>query len=157
MTLYEVFDWLELTALGAAIRDSVWLFPVIESVHLLGLAVLGGSILVVDLRLLGFGLNDRPAAYVLEQAGPWLAGAIAVMFTTGIPLFLSEALKCYYRPAFWVKMGALALALLFTFAVRNRIVRARPSLQPWLSRGLAACSLTLWLTVAAAGRWIGFS
>ena len=88
--MYDVFDWLELTAVGAAIRDSAWQFPVIEAVHLLGLATLGGSILVVDLRLLGFGLKDRPTVYVLDQANPWLVGAIAVMFTTGIALFLSE-------------------------------------------------------------------
>ncbi len=157
MTLYGVFDWLELTAVGAAIRDSAWLFPVIEAAHLLGLAVLGGSILVVDLRLLGLGLKGRPAAYVLEQAGPWLVGALAVMFATGIPLFLSESIKCYFSSAFWVKMGALVLALLFTFGVRNRVVRARPKLLPWQARGLAGCSLALWLTVAAAGRWIGFS
>ena len=79
------------------------------------------------------------------------------MFATGVPLFLSEAVKCYFRPAFWVKMVGLALALLFTFGVRNRIVRARPGLRPWQLRGIAACSLGLWFTVAAAGRWIGFS
>ena len=157
MTLYDVFDWLERTPLGAAIRDSAWLFPVIESVHLLGLAALGGAILVVDLRLLGFGLNRRPTQYVLKQASPWLGGALAVMFATGIPLFLSESLKCYFRTAFWVKMGALALALLFTFAVRNRLVRARPDLSRVQAGAIAACSLGLWLTVAAAGRWIGFS
>jgi len=157
MTLFEVFDSLELTPLGAAIRDSTWLFPVIESGHLLGLAVLGGAVLVVDLRLLGVGLRTRSPAYVLEQARPWLLGAVVVMLASGIPLFLSEAVKCYFSPAFWVKMGALALALLFTFGVRNRRIRARPSLPPWQARGIAACSMALWLTVATAGRWIGFS
>jgi hypothetical protein len=157
MTLFEVFDRLELTPVGAAIRDSTWLFPVIESGHLLGLAVLGGAVLVVDLRLLGVGLRTRLPAYVLEQARPWLLGAVTVMLASGIPLFLSEAVKCYFSPAFWVKMGALALALLFTFVVRNRLIRARPSLPPWQARGTAACSMALWLTVAAAGRWIGFS
>ena len=157
MTLFEVFDWLETTTLGAAIRDSVWLFPVVEAVHLLGLATLGGAILVVDLRLLGLGLKDRSPAYVLSQASPWLLGAIAVMFATGVPLFLSEAVKCYFSPAFWVKMGALATALAFTFGVRNRLLRAQLSLLPWQARAIAACSLSLWLTVAAAGRWIGFS
>ena len=157
MTLFEVFDRLELTVLGTAIRDSAWLFPVIESVHLLGLATLGGAILVVDLRLLGLGLKDRAPAYVLEQARPWLIGAIAIMFMTGIPLFLSEAIKLYFRPAFWVKVSALVLALIFTFAVRNRLVRARPDLPPLQTRSIAVCSMGLWLTVAAAGRWIGFS
>jgi len=157
MTLFELFDRLELTALGTAIRDSAWLFPVIESTHLLGLVTLGGAILVVDLRLLGFGLKDRSAVYVLDQARPWLIGAIAVMLMTGIPLFLSEAVKLYFRPAFWAKMCALVLALTFTFAVRNRLVRARPTLLPLQTRALAVCSMGLWLTVAAAGRWIGFS
>ena len=156
MTLYELFDWLELTSVGAAIRDSAWLFPVIEAGHLLGLAALGGSILVVDLRLLGVGLKDRPASYVLAQTSPWLVGSLAVMFATGIPLFLSEAVKCYSRPAFWVKMGALLLALAFTFGVRNRVLRRSGVLPRW-GRAIAVCSLTLWLTVAAAGRWIGFS
>lgn len=155
--LFEVFDWLEASALGTAIRDSVWLFPVVEAVHLLGLAVLGGSILLVDLRLLGVGLKDRSVAYVLAQARPWLLGALTLMVTTGIPLFLSEAVKCYFSAAFWVKMGALVLALGFTFGVRNRMVRGRPGLLTWQARAIAACSLTLWLTVATAGRWIGFS
>lgn len=136
MDLYFVFDWLELTAVGVAIRDSAWLFPVIESVHLLGLATLGGAVLIVDLRLLG---------------------ALLVMFMTRIPLFLFEAIKCYFRPAFWVKMGTLLVALLFTFGLRNRVVRNRPNLSPWQARSIAGCSLVLWFTVAAAGRWIGFS
>ncbi len=157
MTLLDVFDWLELTWLGATIRESLWLFPVIEAVHLLGLAMLGGAVLVVDLRLLGFGLRDRPVGYVVEQLNPWLLGAVGVMFATGIPLFLSEAVKCYWSDAFWVKMGALLLALIFTFAVRNPAARRLSGLAPWKSRLLAAGSLCLWLTVAAAGRWIGFS
>ena len=157
MTLYDVFDRLELTFVGAVIRDSAWLFPVIESVHLLGLALLGGSILIVDLRLMGFGLARESTAYVLEQARPWFLSALATMAMTGIPLLLSEALKCYFRPAFWVKMGALGLALLFTFGVRNRFIRARPQARRWQSAAVAFCSLAVWLTVAAAGRWIGFS
>ena len=156
MTAFEIFDWLEMTAIGVAIRDSVWLFPVIESGHLLGLALLGGAVLVVDLRLLGFGLTGRPVAYVARQLRPWHMGALAILFSTGIPLFLSEAVKCYWSDPFWVKMIALGLALAFTFGVRNRMLE-RPELGPWAARSLGTCSMALWLTVAAAGRWIGFS
>ena len=109
------------------------------------------------LRLLGLGLNGKPAAYVLEQMRPWLVGAIAVMFATGTSLFLSEAVKCYWSDAFWLKMAALAVALVFTFGVRNRLVRSPPGLAGWQGRAIATGSLGLWLTVAAAGRWIGFS
>ena len=157
MTLFELFDWLEQTTIGAVVRESIWLFPVVESVHLLGLATLGGAVLVVDLRLLGFGLQGKSPSYVLEQSRPFWWGAIALMFASGIPLFLSEAVKCYWSDAFWVKMGALLLALLFTFGVRNPIVARQLELRRWQMTGLAVCSIGVWFTVAAAGRWIGFS
>jgi hypothetical protein len=157
MTLFDVFDWLELTAIGSLIRESTWLFPVIESGHLLGLAMLGGSILVVDLRLLGVGLKDRSAAYLLDQTAPWQRGAIAILIATGLPLFLSEAVKCYFSPAFSWKMGGLAVALIFTFGVRNRLVRDRPDLQRRHAAAIGAFSISIWLAVAVAGRWIGFS
>lgn len=157
MTAFEVFDWLEQTAVGAAVRDSVWLFPVIEAGHLLGLGLLGGAVLILDLRLMGLGLRERPVAYVAGQLRPWLWAALLVMFATGIPLFLSEAVKCYFNGAFWVKMGALALALLYSFGVRDRLVRKQPTPGRWQSGLLGAVSVGLWVTVAAAGRWIGFS
>jgi hypothetical protein len=157
MTLLEICNWLETTAIGSAVRESVWLFPVIESVHLVALASLAGAVLTVDLRLLGVGLR-RPPRELLAEAAPWFVGSLVVMFSTGIPLFLSEAVKCYYHPEFWVKMSALLLAIVFTWTVRNPLVRAGRRVE---SRALAAAlggtSLALWLTVAAAGRWIGFS
>ena len=156
MTLLELFERLEASALGTAIRDSAWLFPVIEAVHLLGLALLGGAVLVVDLRLLGVGLVQRPVAYVARQLTPWLLGAITVMVASGVPLFLSEAVKCFHSEAFRLKMVALALALAFTFGVRNPLAKSQPLPARW-NRAVALCSLALWLTVAAAGRWIGFS
>ena len=156
MTLLELFERLEASALGTAIRDSLWLFPVIEAAHLLGLALLGGAVLVLDLRLLGVGLTQRPVAYVARQLTPWLVGAIAVLVATGIPLFLSEAVKCFHSEAFRLKMVALALALAFTFGVRNPVAKAQPLPARW-NRAVGACSLALWLTVASAGRWIGFS
>jgi hypothetical protein len=150
------FEWCEATAVGHTIRDSSWLFPVIEAVHLIGLCLLGGSLLVVDLRLLGAGLREQPIASLAREARPWLLVSLAVMIATGTVLFLSEAVKCYYNPAFWTKMTTLPVALLFTFTVRRRVASA--SVQSTLAtRLVGAISLALWLTVAAAGRWIGFS
>ena len=156
MTLLDLFDRLELSAVGTLIRDSSWLFPVIEAGHLIGLAILGGAALVLDLRLLGLGLRSQSTSYVFAQTHPWLCGGIALMIATGVPLFLSEAVKCYYTPAFWVKMGALAVVLVFTFAVRNPTAR-NDAVSVARSRATGAASLALWLTVAASGRWIGFS
>jgi len=156
VTWFEVFDRLEMTYIGRAIRESLWLFPAIEAVHLLGLAVIGGSILVVDMRLLGAGITRLRSSEVLASAKPWFVGALVTMFATGIPLFLSEAIKCFYNTSFWVKMVALATGIVFTFAVRNRVA-SRDGAPPWLARTIGALSRAVWFTVAAAGRWIGFS
>ncbi len=150
------FEWCEATTLGQLVRDSLWLFPAIESVHLLGLCALGGSLLVVDLRMLGVGLRRQSIADLARDVRPWLVGSLAVMFLTGTLLFLSEAVKCYHNPSFWVKMTTLPIALLFTFLVRQPIA-LRVADTSAKCRVVAATSLTLWLTVAAAGRWIGFS
>ena len=157
MTLFEVFDRLELTSIGVAIRDSLWLFPVVEAVHLLALAMLGGAVLVVDLRLLGFGMTRRSPAYLLEQSRSWQVGSILLLVATGVPLLLSEAVKLYFSPVFWWKMGFLLAALVFTFGVRNRGVSRQSDLAVWQARAIAMSSIGLWVSVAAAGRWIGFS
>lgn len=143
--------------LGNAIRSSLWLFPVIEAVHLLGLCVLGGSLLVLDLRMLGVGLRRQSIATLAADVKPWLIGSIFVMVATGVSLFLSESVKCYYSQSFWVKITTLPVALLFTFTVRRRVAAAATADTSALTRMVATVSILLWFTVAAAGRWIGFS
>jgi hypothetical protein len=154
MSLYRQFEALEATPVGDGIKNSVWLFPAIEAVHLLALALLGGTILMLDLRLLGLGLTAQPASAVERETRPWLIGALATMILTGGLLGVSEAVKLYDKQAFWVKMIALAAALIFTFAVKTPLAHRGPG---WAARPLAVVSLALWLTVALAGRWIGFS
>ena len=156
MTLLPFFEWCEATALGLAVRESVWLFPVVEAVHLLGLCLLGGALLVVDLRMLGAGLTRTPLQMLARQARPWLMAGVGTMVATGTVLFLSEAIKCYYSQAFWVKITTLPVALLFTFAVRQRVALGEHTTTR-LAAATGAISIALWFTVAAAGRWIGFS
>ena len=150
------FQWCYQTTAGEGIRESTWLFPVIEAFHLLGLGVTAGAVLLVDLRLLGVGLSKQPAAQLAAAAQPWLLGSIALMFSTGIPLFLSEATKCYYSFPFWVKMTSLFLVLVFTFTIRRRVAGAVLQ-RPLVARATALTSLALWFGVAWGGRWIGFS
>ncbi len=156
MTLLDLFQSLEDTWIGEAIRTSYWLFPFIEAIHLVGLALLGGTILVVDLRLLGLTLRSRPAQQVLKNARPYFAVGLVTMFATGIPLALSEMIKLYYNFSWWVKISALGVAIIFTFTVRDRIVLYKTA-SPIALASLGLTSLVLWFTVAGAGRWIGFS
>jgi len=158
MSLLPFFEWCYQSAIGETIRDSTWLFPVIEAFHLLGLGLTAGAVLLVDLRLLGVGINRQPVAQLSADAEPWLLGGLTMMFSSGIPLFLSEAIKCYHSFPFWVKMTSLFLALLFAFTVRRRVTRSGfTSDRPLLGRLTALISLSLWFGVAWGGRWIGFS
>jgi hypothetical protein len=158
MSLLPFFQWAEATSLGEMIRNSSWAFAVIESFHLLALAVIGGTVLIVDLRLLGFGLRAQPVAEVAREARPWFIVSLIVMLVTGVGLFLSEPMKCYASTAFAVKMTCLAIAIAFTFTVWTSVTladegRVRSSWQ----KAVALVSLALWFGVAASGRWIGFS
>jgi hypothetical protein len=158
MDLLPFFQWCYSTPIGEGIRNSTWLFPVIEAFHLLGLGLTAGAVLVVDLRLLGVGLRKQPVAQLWAGTQPWLLGSVTLMFASGIPLFLSESIKCLYSFAFWVKMISLLLALLFTFTVRRRVAQAGPTFDgPLSGRTAALISLVLWFGVAWGGRWIGFS
>lgn len=156
MSLLPFFEFCEHSAVGEAIRSSLWLFPVIESFHLLGLVVIGGSVLVVDMRLFGLGLRGQPVAQLARDAQRWLVGSLVVMLASGALLFTSEATKCYYHAAFWVKMTSLLLAILFTFTVRRKVAEADEP-DPLRSKLVALTSVTLWSAVGIGGRWIGFS
>jgi hypothetical protein len=158
MSLLPLFTWCENSALGQAIRGSQWLFPVIESVHLLALVLIAGAVLVVDMRLFGLGLRRQPVAQLARDAQPWLVGSLMVMLVTGFLLFVSEATKCYYSLAFSVKMTSLFLAIIFTFTLHRKVAMADEiRVGPLWSKLAAVVSVTLWSLVGIGGRWIGFS
>ena len=94
--LLELIYFLEDSFIGEYVRSSLWLFPVIQSFHLIGLGILGGSIVLGDFRLMGILMRTESTSYVVQVTRPWFNFGLIVLVTTGIPLFLSEAVKCYY-------------------------------------------------------------
>src|ERR1700685_2924540 len=154
MTLYHTAQNIEASALGQTIRESTWLFPAIESTHLLALALLGGSVLIISLAVLGGGLKT-PAAEIYKSAHRYMNAAVIVLLITGILLGISEPVKLYGRQAFWVKMISLVVALLITYFAFNPLVKRGAS--GIGIRSVTALTLVTWLLVAMAGRWIGFS
>ncbi len=157
MDLLPYFEWCETTFIGSAVQDSLWLFPVIEAVHLLTLSLIGGAILIVDMRLLGVGLRSQATADLARMTHPWLVGGLITMVATGFPMFMSEAVKCYYSPPFWYKMSFLVIATLYTFTIRKRVTSMEGTkLGPVWGRLTAVASLGLWFCVGFAGRWIAF-
>ena len=154
----SVFQWIEQSWLGTSVNNSLWAFAAFEAVHLLALAVIGGAILVVDLRMLGWVFPRQRVAEVAAEARPWMIGSIVAMFLTGIPLMASLALsKYYFNEAFRLKMYFLAAALLFTFFVRQPVALgddARANSR--MAKAVAIMSVLLWSGVGIMGRGIGF-
>jgi hypothetical protein len=159
-SMFQVLPWIEwvaASALGQAISQSSWAFAVIESVHLLALAVIGGAVLMVDLRLLGFGLRAQPLDCVARDAWPWFVGSWVVMIVTGVLLFVSEPLKLYFSTPFFWKMIFLLSGSLFAVTVRRKVTLAGDGRTPPVVMKLVGLvSLLLWFGVGSAGRWIGF-
>jgi hypothetical protein len=155
--VWEFAQWSEATGLGKMIRNSQYAFPIVEFFHLAALAVIGGAVLLVDMRLIGLGLKKTSVAQLAKDAQPWMTGSLIVMLASGIALYSSEATKCYQSPAFWIKMISLALAMIFTYTVRRRTAAAdEQGISLLASRSVGVLSIALWFTVAWGGRWIGF-
>jgi hypothetical protein len=155
-SLLPLFKWLGHTSVGVLMRDSTWGFAIVEMAHLLALVGLGGTILMVDLRLLGFGRWRQPVSRFAKELTPLLFGSLITMLISGVLLLASGPVRYYYNPAFRIKMLLLFLAICFYFTLHGKVVRARAdnNTSAW-SKTAAVVSLALWLGVGLAGRIIG--
>jgi hypothetical protein len=157
MSLLEFCRWLQYSAPLHTLRESPIFFPIVATIHLMGLALIGGAVLVVDLRLLGLALQNQPVSGLAHDAERWLFRGLVVMVSTGILLFMCFATKYYYLTFFWVKMAALLAVIVFTQSVHRRVAMANDAdVSPIRSKLVALVSLFLWTTVAVGGRYIGF-
>ena len=158
MSMLPLFQWIEATSLAMTINNSKYAFALIEFLHLISLAVIGGAVLVVDARLLGFGFRNQKVSEVAAAARPWLIGSLIGIVVTGLLMFSSLAAgKYYYNIGFWWKMYFLAAAIVFTFAVRQPYaMRANAESGTPTAGVIAVISTGLYLGVAIMGRAIGF-
>lgn len=155
--LLPMFEWLETTPFGVIGKTWGAAFAIVEAVHLLSMAVLGGAVLVGDGQLLGVILKDQPISVVQAQCHRVFRWSLVVIVLTGIFMACGVALKIYYLSVFWYKMLALLTGVLFAFLVRRPLVLRAGVASPAVLRLVAVASLMLWFSVAATGRWIGFS
>ncbi len=148
-------EWCNASFLGHAIRDSVWAFPCVEIFHLLALATLGGSMLVLNMRLVGIGFRTDPVSTLARELRPWIVGSILVMLVSGFLLFSTEAVKMYGNWAFQAKMSFLLLSILFTFTIHSRVTH-REDATVGVRWATAIISLLLWTGVGLGGRALGY-
>jgi hypothetical protein len=154
--LLPFFEWMGGLRLSAFFLESIWPTPIIQNIHLMAVAVFAGSVLVVDIRMLGRGLRETPLAQLARSVEPWLIGSFVVLVISGIPQMTSTALKQYYSPFFWWKMQAVLIGVIWTVTVRRRIaMRPEAELGPVLPKVVAVVSIALWTSVTIGARLIG--
>jgi hypothetical protein len=156
MNLYPLFKWFDTTPISVAIRNSTYIFPVVEVFHLFGLTLLLGTVMVMCLRMLGLGMRRQTVTEVNTQLMPWSVGAALLTIVTGVLLFLSEALKCYGNEAFPWKMWFLFGGIVLYLLTASRMKNADSRLNPAAMKVIAILMMVLWFGVAVAGRAIAF-
>lgn len=162
MSLASLLHDLEGTAVATAVRESTWLFPTIETVHVLCIVLVVGTIMIVDLRLLNLASRRRPVSAVIREMLPWTWVAFGCAVATGSLLFSSNAVKYSQNLPFRVKMLLLVLAGLnmavFHLGTYRRIhLWDREAMIPTGARIAGIISLLIWIGVVSLGRWIGFT
>jgi len=162
MSGLEICRWLEESRIGSGLAASSYLFPLVETTHVLALAFSVGTVIWFDLRLLGVWMRHQPVSRVFAGLKPWMLGGFAVMFVTGALLFTSLATSAYVHPYFRIKMLLLALAglnvAIYTLTVdRRRFEWDEASTPPLAARLAGLVSLVLWAGVIAAGRIMAYT
>lgn len=162
MALADLINWLQATPLSVTIRESDWVFPTIESAHVIAFVIVVGSIAVVDLRLVGVASRGRRADELIAELLPitWVAFAFAL--AAGVLLFVGKPVTYTHSFFFLGKMVLILLAglnmLAFHLIVHRRLIGQDGDQPPPLAaRASGFLSLALWIAVVAFGRWIGFT
>ena len=165
MSLANFISVVEHTSLATAMRGELggeWLFPIVETLHVISLAMVFGSIVMVDLRLVGVASRDSAVSKLSQEVLPYTWGAFICAIVTGTLLFISKAHVYFFNLQFQLKFLCLFLAgvnmVVFHFGAYRHVLEWDERHPPPSAARLAgALSITLWLGVICFGRWIGFT
>ena len=139
------------------LRNSKYAIPVIQSFHLFGITLLLGSMVILNLRLLGIGFLQLPMAALSRQVWPWAVGGLLLAIGSGFLVFVPDPARYAANYAFRTKMVALCVAVAFQFLIYRKVIRSGAA--EYASRrniAVACCSLLMWFLVGWAGRAIAF-
>jgi Family of unknown function (DUF6644) len=162
MGIPELLAALEASSPAVRIRDSLYLFPLIESFHVIGLTMVFGTTAILDLRLLGIASTRRPFTRIASDSLKWTWAAFALTVATGLLMFITNAGVYYHNFFFRSKMAMLALAGLNVLIFERTALRSihrwdKDATAPLAGRAVAVVSLVIWIGIIFLGRWIGFT
>jgi len=162
MSLLGFCQWLESTHGSIALHESIWAYPIVESLHVLTLCLFLGLTVMLDLRLLGVTMVRTPASEVAGRLLPWTIVGFAVMVATGALLFYAIPVKTYLNIFFRIKVAFLLLAGVNVAVFQRTIWRSMDRwdvdpVPPFRARLAAGLSLALWAGIVVAGRMIAYN
>jgi hypothetical protein len=161
MSILQICEWIANTSVSVGIRESIWTYPIIESVHVLGLTLFLGLLLLWDTRLLGFVLGRVPVSALWRQLSPWIAFGAIIITMSGTLLFWSDPVKFYGNIFFRIKLLALLLAaanaLAYHLGIERRLVEWDTAATPRAAKIAGATSIAVWTVVVVVGRLIAYN
>ena len=161
LTLNEICHWIDQTALSQSIQAAGWVVPVVQTIHILAIAVVASSALMIDLRLVGVFWANRPIKDVTSRFLPLVWWPLLILLATGIIMIIAEPARSLKNPAFQLKMllliAALTVTALFQFLQRRNAAFGDLRSGPRAAAAtLAVVSMLLWCSIIFAGRWIAY-
>lgn len=154
-------DWLSLTPVSQTIQNVEWIIPMVQSVHIIAIAIVMSSVLMVDLRLMGLVGHSQPVSGLARRFIPWVWWSLIALLLTGAVLIAAEPRRDLLNPVFQAKMALLLFAIVVTAFFQETVRRnmafwdASPSRRTgaWLT---AIVSLLVWTAIIGCGRWIAY-
>lgn len=161
MSIHDIFAYIDATRSSTALRESYYVFPIVEGTHVVSLALSVGLVIWFDLRLAGWVLKDQSVSAVFRPLRPFMLAGFAITLITGMMLFWSLALRCYSSPFFWAKaimlcLAGINIAIYHLTIDRRRGEWDRLAIPPLQARIAGLVSLTLWVGIIAAGRMMAY-
>lgn len=157
MDMHSLTEWIYGTPLSAAIRDKSWVVPVVQSIHIIAIAVVVGCALVTELRIAGVVAPDESMKVVAQRYLPWMWRSLAVLLATGLVMIIGEPERTLTNVSFWIKMALVSTGVLASLGLRKPLLRPSQPTGNAPAKVLAWALLALWVAVIFCGRWIAYS
>jgi hypothetical protein len=159
--MQALIDWISHTSLSQMIQGEFWVVPSVQAIHICAIAVVVGSALVSELRLVGMIATDEAPTAVIKRYLPWMWGALVVLLLTGLILLWGEPERTLLSRMFWLKMSMVFIGFVLTVLFRKPLLDPEFNRQhagrAWSIKPVAWLSLFIWIAVVCSGRWIAYA
>jgi len=160
----DLVGWIETTAISTDIKSHEWIVPAVQSIHILAIAVLMASIVMLDVRVAGFTRSGEHFERLTRRYLPWVWSALPVLLVSGLVLILGEPERELLNRFFWYKMTMLATVVVLTLLIQRSALGSPaqrldqlPAGRRGQVRAIAIVSLVLWFGIITCGRWIAYA